>query len=78
MANRSLTWLKHIVLVPLVNRRLGVHRDDRGDDAKENDGPKGPHACFAAIGRRNSEGILQKNPTCRFDREKYLTRRYPI
>lgn len=60
MANRSLTWLKHIVLVPLVNRRLGVHRDDRGDDAKENDGPKGPHACFAATGRRNSEGILRK------------------
>jgi len=36
-------------LILFVNRWLGVHRSDHGDDAK-NDGPKSPHACLAAVG----------------------------
>lgn len=54
----SLTWLEYIVLVSFVNRRFGVHRNDRGDDAKE-DSPKSPHS-YLAVGLDCR--ILRKNP----------------
>lgn len=38
----SPTWLEDVILVSLVDGGLG--RNERGDEAEENDGPGGPHA----------------------------------
>ncbi|KYQ46550.1 RuvB-like 2 [Trachymyrmex zeteki] len=55
----SLTWLEYIILILFVNRRLGVHRSDHDDNAK-NDGPKSPHACLAAVG--SCQVVIEENP----------------
>lgn len=52
----ELTWLENVVLVSFVNRRLGVHRDDRSDE--KNDDPRGPHVGLSRLSKFKKESLM--------------------